>query len=148
LNQLISDTIALGAQYRLSQPALTTEYPDISVAPQTAANFQSNSHFITTLHQVNLSAFYNHPTGFFAEAEARWYRQENSGSDQSFSTAPPDTEFWQFDAFAGWRFARRRVEARFGVLNIANQDYRLDPMSLLQELPRSRTLSASFKMNF
>jgi hypothetical protein len=37
---------------------------------------------------------------------------------------------------------------RVGLLNITDQDYRLNPLNLYRELPRERTLAASLKFNF
>jgi outer membrane receptor protein involved in Fe transport len=49
---------------------------------------------------------------------------------------------------AGYRFARRRVEVRLALLNITDQDYRLNPLNLTTELPRDRTLAASVRFSF
>ena len=57
-------------------------------------------------------------------------------------------DFWQVNAFVGYRFPRRRAEIRLGLLNIADQDYRLNPLNLTAELPRERTLLASFRFSF
>jgi hypothetical protein len=40
------------------------------------------------------------------------------------------------------------VEARVGVLNLADQNYRLNPLTLYNELPRERTFVASLKWYF
>jgi outer membrane receptor protein involved in Fe transport len=147
-NQLIGESLAVGAQYRLSVPELTITYPDLVLAPGTQTNLQTNSRLESTLHQLHLFARLNHRSGFFVGLDARWYRQENSGSEPSFAPAPPGDDFWQLDLFAGWRSPRRRLEARVGILNLTDQDYRLSPISLLPELPRERTLTASLRFNF
>jgi len=49
----------------------------------------------------------------------------------------PDEDFWQFNVFAGYRFARRRAELLVGGLNLTGQDYRLNPVTLYAELPAS-----------
>jgi hypothetical protein len=43
---------------------------------------------------------------------------------------------------------RRHAEARIGLLNITDQDYKLNPLTLYSELPRERTFYASFKFYF
>ncbi len=40
------------------------------------------------------------------------------------------------------------VDFQLGLLNIANRDYQLNPLNLYSELPRSRTLVVSLKLNF
>ena len=50
--------------------------------------------------------------------------------------------------FAGYRFWQRHAEARIGVLNITDEDYRLNPLTLYSELPRERTFYASFRFYF
>ena len=42
----------------------------------------------------------------------------------------------------------RRAEARFGVLNIGDSDYHLNPLTLYNELPRGRMFTVSLKLNF
>ena len=60
----------------------------------------------------------------------------------------PGDDFWQFNVFAGWRFLNRRIEARIGVLNLADRDYKLNPLNLTPELPRARTFTAWLRFNF
>jgi outer membrane receptor protein involved in Fe transport len=93
------------------------------------------------LHNVNLFAIYNHPSGFFGEGQALWAAQDN------YSSAPGD-DFWQLNLFAGYRFPRRQAQITFGLLNVASQDYRLNPLNIYTELPRHRTFVASLKFNF
>ena len=58
------------------------------------------------------------------------------------------SDFWQFNAFAGCRFHHRQAELQVGLLNIADQNYNLNPLNLYYELPRERTLSVLFKFYF
>jgi outer membrane receptor for ferric coprogen and ferric-rhodotorulic acid len=109
------------------------------------SSFQPKQRLDSVLNQLNLFAIFNHPSGFFAEAEAQWYAQSNEG----YTTPPePGDEFWQFNAYAGYRFPRRKAEVRLGLLNITDQDYRLSPLNLYNELPRARTLTARLQINF
>jgi hypothetical protein len=96
------------------------------------------------LHQLSLSAIFNHPSGFFSEAEALWWAQDNHG----YSPALPGDDFWQFNLFAGYRFPRRRAEVSIGLANLTGEGYRLNPLSLYGELPRGRTFVANLKFNF
>ena len=57
-------------------------------------------------------------------------------------------DFWQLNAFTGYRFARRRAEVAVGLVNITDEDYELEPLTLYTELPRERTLVARFSFKF
>jgi outer membrane receptor protein involved in Fe transport len=59
-----------------------------------------------------------------------------------------DDSFWQHNVSVGYRFARRRVEIRVGMLNLADEDYRLNPLNLTARLPRERTFYSSLQFNF
>ena len=143
-HQLIGPELSVGLRYRVSEAGLRVRYPDLPDAAAAAAGFDTSRNLEAVLHQLNLFALYNAPSGFFAQFNARWYLQDNL---QDVSSLPDDT-FWQFDVYAGYRFPRRRAELRLGILNLADQDYRLNPLNLLVELPRSRTFTARFTFNF
>jgi hypothetical protein len=93
---------------------------------------------------LNLYGIWNHPSGFFSQLEALWFLQNNHG----YSGTRPGDEFWQFNAYAGYRFPRHQAEIRLGLLNITDQDYRLNPLNLTSELPRHRTLATTFSFYF
>ena len=54
----------------------------------------------------------------------------------------------QITAFVGYRSPRRKAELSLGLLNITDQNYNLNPLNLYDELPRSRTLALSLRLNF
>jgi hypothetical protein len=70
---------------------------------------------------LDLHAIYNNRCGFFAQFQALWNRQSNQG----YVPDIPGDDFWQLNVFVGYRFPRRKAELMIGLLNIANQDYRL-----------------------
>ena len=144
LNQLVGKEWAFGALYRVSKAELETEFSDIPDGARTYAGFARSSDQSAVLHHVNLSAVYNHPSGFFGVFQSAWYAQSNRGDS---STLPGD-DFWQFNIVGGWRFLNRRAEISVGLLNITDQDYRLNPLNLAPELPRQRTLTVGLKLNF
>ena len=82
--------------------------------------------------------------GGFAQLQALW----NSQSNQGYAPDMPGDDFWQFNAFAGYRFPGRRAELTVGVLNLAGQDYHLNPLTLYNELPRERTFVARLRLSF
>ncbi|MCL4788435.1 MAG: FecR domain-containing protein [Verrucomicrobia bacterium] len=140
LNQLLGDGWSLGARYQLLLAELETVYPDIP-ATVTSANRTEDE---ALLHQLSLFALYNHRCGFFARAEGNWYSQDNRAD----SSALADDQFWQVNLFAGYRFWQRRAQVQVGVLNLTDQDYRLNPLNLYRELPRERAFFASVQFNF
>jgi hypothetical protein len=92
---------------------------------------------------VNISGLFQHPSGFFAGAEAAWWSQDLR---DSLAGTPGDT-FWQVNLQAGYRSPRRHAEFTVGVLNVVGRDYRLYPINLYPDLPRERTLFARLQMN-
>ena len=144
LNQLIGDEWALGLRYRLSYADLKDEFIDIPAGTPTPPGFSPRRHVNATLHELALYGIYTHPSGVFGQAEGLHFSQENHG----YSSPLAGDEFWQVNAFVGYRFPKRYAEVRIGLLNINNRDYRLNPLNLTTELPRTRTFVAGFRFHF
>jgi Tfp pilus assembly protein PilF len=144
-NQLLGREWSFGARYRLSQAVLNDNFVDV---PDSLIggfmNFQPRQRTKGVLNQLDLTVIYNHPCGFFTEGEALWFAQSNEG----YIPAEPGDDFWQFNLFAGYRFPRRKAELSVGLLNIAGQDYNLNPLDIYNELPRTRTLVVRLQFNF
>jgi outer membrane receptor protein involved in Fe transport len=147
LNQLVGRDGALGAQYRLSNAQLKDNYPAIlEDAPHffPPNEFKPRQELESTLHQVQLFGVYNLDSGCFGRIEAHWFAQGNQG----YAPARPGDNFWQLNLFAGYRFPNRRAEIRLGLLNVNDQDYRLNPLNLTAGLSRTRAFTASLRLNF
>lgn len=142
VNQLLGKEWSIGARYRLSQANLTGRFDAVPATAAGAAAIMQNEEAL--LHQLNLGVNYNHRCGFFAQWLSVWSMQENSGYAPARSTA----DFWQHSVYAGYRFAKRHAELRVGVVNLANQNYQLNPLNLYAELPRERTVTVGLKLNF
>lgn len=138
LSQLVGRDWAFGARYQISQAQLISRYPGISDA------LIADTRLRAVLHQLNLQAIFNHPSGFFAEVHSLWRHQNNFHYEPKL----PGDDFWQFNLLTGYRLARRRAEITVGLLNVTSQDYRLNSLNLYQELPRERTLLVSLSLNF
>ena len=132
LNQLIGREWSLGARYRFTRSELERAFDQISrsVLPRISRD--------ADLHDSELFALFNHPSGFFARWESHWYHQENSDL--------PGEDFMQHNIFVGYRFWRQRLEMMVGGLNLTDQDYRLNPLTPYSELPRGRVLSLRMKL--
>jgi Tfp pilus assembly protein PilF len=143
VNQLLGRDWSLGAQYRISQAALKSDFPDV---PNDLVfdNFEPRQQTKAVLRQAELFVAFNHPSGFFARGEALWNDQNSGG----YTPDLPGDAFWQFNAFVGYRFFHRAAELRVGLLNITGQDYRLNPLNLYQEFPYQRTLTVRLRLNF
>ena len=144
LNQLISNEISVGVRYQLRHAELDQSFPNLPASAFTSPSIRQSQHNTATLHQLHLYAIYNHPSGFFTQFQSVWSAQSNAG----YSRAEPGDDFWQLNAFVGYRFPRRFLEISAGVLNITDRDYRLNPLTLYAELPRERTAVVSLKINF
>jgi len=140
LSQLLSDQWSVGVRYRLSYAELDAHFENIPRAG--ASNFNQDQD--ATLQQLTLWVNYYHPCGFFSQVNGVWTAQENNGYSPSLSGA----DFWQFNAWVGYRFLRRAIEVKLGLLNITDQDYSLNPLNLYYDLPRERTLAVSAKFYF
>jgi Tfp pilus assembly protein PilF len=138
VNQLLGDYFTIGASYKFDQVELHDDLPQVPVAALASARQTLHA----DLHQTSGYILFNHPSGFFARADASWYRQSNSG----YNPALRGDDFFQENLYAGWRFLQRRVELMLGILNLGDQDYRLNPLTVYAELPRERTYIA--RLNF
>ncbi len=143
VNQLLGKEWSFGASYRLTQADLRDDFTDVPDSAFTLG-FLPRQNLTAILHQVTLETFYNHRSGFFADFQAVWYGQSNHG----YSPALPGDDFWQLNLLAGYRFPGRHVALRAGVLNLTDRDYRLNPLTLYNELPRARTFAARLQFNF
>lgn len=140
--QLLGDGFSVGARYRLSEAQLETRLPELPNGT-TDLNLAEQSER-SLLHQVSLSLNYQHTCGFFSQWESLWYYQHNSG----YTPARPGDDFFQHNVWIGYRFPRRVVEIRAGLLNVTDQDYRLNPLNSYSALPRGRTAVVSLRLNF
>jgi len=140
VNQLLGKHWSIGLHYRGSEADLDQRYE----APY--GSFPKNSperSYQAVLHQMNGFLQYAHAAGFYAQFFSRW----NGQSVRGFSD-PPGDDFWQFDAFVGYRFSQRRVDVRLGVLNLTSQDYRLQPLNVREEYPRQRMVYGGLRLTF
>jgi outer membrane receptor protein involved in Fe transport len=142
LNQLVAEEWAVGAQYRFTRSELDSVFSEIApfLPPP------PRTHEEADLHRAGAYLLFNHPSGFYARAEWLWFLQESRTSVTSLSYA--DECFEQVNLFAGYRFPRQRAEITLGVMNLTAQDYRLNPLSLYEELPRERVFFARFRFRF
>jgi hypothetical protein len=143
VQQLLGRQWSLGARYRVARAELETRLPGV---PRTAAGLDAlERDEAATLHQVALSARWQHPDGWLARWESAWWCQDNDGHAAG---RPADDDFWQHDVVAGYRWPRRAAEIQAGVLNLFDQDYRLNPLNAAPDLPRERTFFVSLRFNF
>jgi Tfp pilus assembly protein PilF len=140
LNQLLGNDWSIGGAYRLSDAEFEEDFESL---PPVFRDLHDRE-LRATLQQASIFVLFNHASGLFAQANALWSWQDNRG----YSPDIPGDEFWQFNVFAGYRFFHRRAEARIGLLNITDENYRLNPLTIYSELPRERTIYASLRFYF
>ncbi len=141
VNQLLGEEWSFGFRYQFTQADLHTSFRELS-GPALAALAQNRDQ--ATLHQAQLFALYNHPSGFFARLEGHWVQQSNVG----YVPDTPGDELVHLNAFVGYRLRRNLGEITLGLLNLTDEDYRLNPLTLHNELPREQTFVARVRVNF
>jgi Flp pilus assembly protein TadD len=145
VDQLLDREWAAGVRYRLTKAELDESLADVPEPPADPGRYiQPRQHLDSLLHQVNLHLNFNHASGLFSSFEAIWYYQ----SDTGFTSGQPEEDLWQFNLLGGYRFCHRRATLELGVLNITDQDYRLDPLTVYNVLPRERTFVTRFQFSF
>lgn len=140
--QLLGDGLSLGLRYRVSEAELDGRFPNIPDAAAGLAGLEQSEKAL--LQQASFNLNYQHGSGFFAQWESGWFHQDNDG----YTPGLDGDDFWQHNVFVGWRWPNRRAELRLGILNLADTDYRLNPLNLYRGLPRERTGVASLRLNF
>jgi len=138
VNQLLGQQWTVGAKYGLSDANLNIG------CSQLPGNPQYNQSLESLLQTVALHANWNHPSGLFSILECDWYHQDPSG----FTPTESGDDFWQLNAYAGYRMWHRKVEISVGVLNLTDQNYQLEPLNLYNEMARSRTFAARLLISF
>jgi hypothetical protein len=115
--------------------AVNANFPDV---------IDRDSRQKATLHQGQIFALYNHPSGFSGSIEGYWARQSNVGY---FPDEPGDSIF-QLNAYVGYRLRRNFGDLTLGFLNLTDKDYKLNPLNYYNELPRNRTLLVRVRLSF
>ena len=141
-NQLVSKEWVLGVNYKLTYAELNSSFTSIPATLFGASTLHQDVN--AYLHQVDLSIIYQNPCGFFSRFDAIWSEQSNRG----YTPDIPGDNFWQYNLYFGYRFLQRRAEVTLGLLNLNDRDYKLNPLTLYNELPRERMLTVSLKLSF
>jgi outer membrane receptor protein involved in Fe transport len=144
LNQLLGRDFVLGVSYKFSHVELRDRFPQIPAPVVQPVLPDADRTVSAALHEVRGYLLLNHPSGLFARAESHWYGQSNAGYDPAL----PGDDFFPHNLFAGYRFAHRHAELLLGILNLGDQDYRLNPLNVYSELPRERTFMAQLRFEF
>src|SRR5205823_1940032 len=131
-----------GATYSFMHSHLENGFPAISLPVRFLVDTDRN--VSADLHIVTPYLLFNHSSGLFARLETPWYMQQNYG----YKTAVAGDDFYQVNFFLGYRFPRHYGELTLGFLNLTDQNYHLNPLSLYAELPRERAFSVRLRLNF
>jgi hypothetical protein len=142
LHQLLSRDFSLGVRYGFSHAQLDVRYPELH--PQASAPVERLTDEQADLHQISCYMDFHHPCGFFSRAESQWFQQTSHG----YQPRLPGEDFWQINLLAGYRFRRRAAEVQMGLLNLTDQDYRLNPLNCYPYLMRERTFTCRLRLNF
>ncbi|MBL9139952.1 MAG: TonB-dependent receptor [Verrucomicrobiales bacterium] len=141
-SHLIGERWAVGLRYRLAEDHLDRSFPTLPKDLPGTTEFVGARDAV--LHDLEGFALFNHECGFYAQWSSRWRGQHSTGGLDT----PPDENFWQHDLAVGYRFPYRRADLRIDLLNLFDQDYRLNPLSPYLETPRRRTLQLTLRIHF
>ena len=130
----------VGTSFKYDQVELFDVLPNVPTSALPSAHQDQTA----DLYAISGYVLMNHPCGLFARADATWYKQRSTGYNPSL----PGDDFFQENIFLGYRFFRRRIEVTFGILNLSNEDYHLNPLNTYAELPRERTYTARLSFIF
>jgi len=141
-HQMLGARWTLNGSYRLTHARLDQVFPEIP--PEAGADplISAQSRTEAVMQSARLGIVYNHPSGFFSALDAEWLHQSNRAD----SSALGNSDFWQENAFAGWRFWQRRAEVSIGLLNLTDQNYHLNPVNYIVEPARERTFLVRFRL--
>ncbi|MBC8095665.1 MAG: FecR domain-containing protein [Akkermansiaceae bacterium] len=146
LDQLLGAQWVLGARYRYSRARLDTSLADTVPLPATGGlgEFYATTFQDGDAHEVTLRLLWNHPSGFFAGTEGSWWGQSVANQIDPLT----GSDFWQWNAQAGWRSPRRHAEISVGLLNILGEANGQHPINLHREPAQQRTLAVSLRISF
>lgn len=146
LHQVLGRGWFAGARYRFTHSHFTADSPGLEGVwfddPVTGgASLYAPQTENSELHQAQLSLQYSPPSGLFARVEANWYAQQNG------DPMLEDDSFPYLSVYLAHRFPRRRGEVGIGLLNLTDEDYRLNPLTPYRELFRDRTVLLRVRFN-
>ncbi len=142
VNQLLGSRWVAGARYSISRSEYELGYPELPAGLGGLPDVVRDDEAV--LGRLELMAGFNHESGFYAQWASVFHHQQTVASVLKM----PDESFWQHDVWVGYRFPRRRAEIRLGVLNLLDEDFRLNPMNEYRPVPRERTFEATLRINF
>ena len=145
LNQLLSDEWVLGAHYSFARSELGSRLPALrDLLTPTSSSLHAD------LHRFNVFVLYNHPSGFFVRSDLDYYLQTRSRAlvSQGVVVNVGDELLPQLGVQVGYRFPKQHGDITLGVLNMTDEDYRLNPVTPYNELPRERVFLARLRFKF
>ena len=142
-DQLIGAGGVVGIRYRVSEARLDESLTDLPASLPTDGSLSIRQNVKGLLQTLDLHAAYTHSQGWYVGANATLYAQDNDG----YTPGLRGDTFWQCNLNAGWWLYRRKARLQLDLLNLTDQDYRLNPLNLHASLPRERTLVVSFKVS-
>ena len=148
-DQLLSTEWSFGLHYAYLRSELDQYYPRIFPILTDPPHQERQS----DLHRLGGRGLFNHPSGFFAGADMSWFWQENSVHYPYAERSPrnvelPGDNFPQINVFAGYRFPRQVGEITLGLLNITDEEYHLNPLNSMPEMPRERVFFTRMRFSF
>jgi len=149
VNQLLGERWSAGVFYTYLRTELDRDFPELPrYLATTPESWQR-----TDLHRVGLQGLVQHPSGWFAGGDASWffqdseYHKRNNWRGYRYINLP-DYDFPMVNLWVGWRLPWRQGEITVGLLNATDEQYQLNLLSGVAEMPRERTVMTRFRFLF
>ena len=102
---------------------------------------------------MGVLGLFHHPLGWFAGVDASWFFQYNQLHRGNNWRGPlneelPSHDFPMVNLFAGFRLPWQRGDVTVGLMNLTGEDYQLNPLSDVSEMPREPTVMTRFRLVF
>jgi outer membrane receptor protein involved in Fe transport len=141
IDRLLGEHWGTGGSIAWTESSLNRETPDLPATFVTAPVFEGVE---AELLHASWNVRFQSPNGWYARAEYHHWWQENS----NYTPALEDDSFPVVNLFLGYRLKRARGEFTISLLNITDEDYRINPLSNFNELPREFTVAGSARFSF
>lgn len=138
LNHQFTTELSAGLRCRFTRSELEARLPNLLPNP----GFPNHTSDTAELYQPEAWLQYKLPCGFYTKFIARGLIQDNH------TPALQDEAVPQFDLLFGWRFWRQQAEVTLGLLNLTDQDYKLNPLTPFTDIPRERAFLARLRLSF
>lgn len=136
LHFLMDHGLSLSLAWSWTHANLDQQLPELPVS----GAIPPYSHYEATLQQPEARLTWQHRSGFFTDLTSFYVMQDNKDF--------PDDEVLVINAAIGYRNPDAGQEIRFGVANLADESYLLNPLTSRDDPVSQRTFFVEFKQTY